>query len=197
MRSNSSTSSNNSITANIVKNCKAGIQLGLSHYNNFTENNITSCKYAVSIYAGSSNNSFYYNNFMGNQMQVFETHLQTLLSANESYSVGNIWDNGKTGNYWDTYTGVDLNVDGISDSPYQVFEYMTDNYPLMKPFELDYTHGNVTVPHFQDPTSLYPTPTAKSQGGLNMETIAVVVVVGVVLGVIGGLLVFFRRLIFR
>jgi parallel beta-helix repeat protein len=190
-------SSNNSITANVIKDCKAGIQLGLSHYNNFTENNITSCKYAVSIYAGSSNNSFYYNNFMGNQMQVFETHLQTLLSANESYSVGNIWDNGKTGNYWDTYPGVDANGDGIGDSPYQVYEYMTDNYPLMKPIELDYTHGNVTIPHFQDQTSVYPTPTATSQGGLNMETIAVVVVVGVILGVIGGLLVYFRRLIFR
>jgi hypothetical protein len=74
---------------------------------------------------------------------------------------------------------------------------MTDNYPLMKPFELDYTHGNVTIPHFQDQTSVYPTPTATSQGGLNMETIAVVVVVGVILGVIGGLLVYFRRLIFR
>ncbi len=190
-------SSNNTITANVVKNCKAGLQLGISHFNNFTQNNVTSCKYAVSLYAGSSNNTFYYNNFMSNTIQVYETHNKTLLSADESYSVGNKWDNGKTGNYWDTYTGVDENSDGIGDSPLQVFEYMVDNYPLMKPFEVDYIHGNVTIPSFEDPTSIYPTPTSTEKPVIDLQTIAIVVVVGVVLGVIGGLLVFFRRLIFR
>ncbi len=191
-------SSNNTITANVIKNCKAGLQLGMSNFNNFTENNVTSCKYAVSLYAGSSNNIFYYNNFIGNQLHVFETHKQTLLTENESYSVGNKWDNGKTGNYWDNYTGVDSNGDGIGDTSHQVFEYMVDNYPLMKPFEVDYTHGNVTIPHYQEPISTNPTPTANNaQTGFDLETIVIIVVVGVVLGVIGGLLVFFRRLIFR
>jgi parallel beta-helix repeat protein len=84
-------SSNNTITANVIQNCKAGLQLGKSFFNNFTENNVSSCKYAVSLYAGSSNNTFYYNNFISNQVHVFETHQQTLLSASESYSVGNTW----------------------------------------------------------------------------------------------------------
>ncbi len=189
-------SSNNTLTANVIKDCKAGIQLGQSNFNNFTQNNVTSCKYAVSIYAGSSNNTFYYNNFFDNQVQVFETHLETLLSDGESYSVGNTWDNAQTGNYWDTYTGVDMNGDGIGDTPYTVFEYMVDNYPLMAPLEISSAHGNITIPAF-DPTSVYPTPTATAQGLLNVENIVIIVVVGVIIGVIGGLLVYFRRLIFR
>ncbi|XHH09978.1 MAG: nitrous oxide reductase family maturation protein NosD [Candidatus Bathyarchaeia archaeon] len=189
-------SSNNTITVNVIRDCKAGIQLGKSNFNNFTENNVTSCRYAVSLYAGSSNNTFYYNNFLGNQMHVFETHLQTLLSEGESYSVGNTWDNGKTGNYWDTYTGVDENGDGIGDTSYPVFEYMVDNYPLMEPLEISSAHGNITIPAF-DPTSVYPTPTANAQTSVNIETIAIIIAVGLTLGVIGGLLVYFRRLIFR
>lgn len=189
-------SSNNTIKGNVIRDCKAGIQLGQSHFNNFTENNVTSCKYAVSLYAGSSNNTFYYNNFLNNQIYVFETHQPTLLSKEESYSVGNVWDNGKTGNYWDTYTGVDENGDGIGDTSYQLFEYMVDNYPLMSPLTVSSVHGNVTIPEY-DPTSVYPTPTAHPQEPFNLETIALIVVVGAVLGVIGGLLVYFRRLIFR
>ncbi len=189
-------SSNNTISANVIKNCKAGLQLGESHFNNFTENNVTSCKYAVSLYAGSSNNTFYYNNFFDNQVQVFETHQKTLLSEDESYSVGNTWDNGQTGNYWDTYTGVDENSDGIGDTPYNVFENMTDNYPLMEPLEISSVHGNSSIPAF-DPTSVYPTPTDTAPAPFNIETVAIIVVAGVILGVIGGLLVYFRRLIFR
>jgi len=47
--------------------------------------------------------------------------------------VNNQWDNGKIGNYWNDYSGFDLNNDGIGDSPYFI-PYGTagsqDNYPL-------------------------------------------------------------------
>jgi nitrous oxidase accessory protein NosD len=188
-------SSNNTIRANLIQDCKAGIQLGMSHFNNFTENNVTSCKYAISIYAGSSNNTFYCNNFMNNQVQCYETHQPTLLSDGESYSVGNVWDNGQTGNYWDNYTGVDENGDGIGDTPYEVFDYMIDNYPVMEPLQV--FNGNNSIPTYQDPSSVYPTPTNITQAPFDMETIAIIVAVGVILGVIGGLIVYFRRLIFR
>jgi len=39
-----------------------------------------------------------------------------------------------TGNYWYDYAGVDLNGDGIGDTPYVlVDEGVQDNYPLMEP----------------------------------------------------------------
>jgi parallel beta-helix repeat protein len=194
-------SSNNTVTANNIKNCKAAIQLGASHQNNFTQNNVTSCKYAVSIYAASNNNSFYYNNFVGNQIQCFETHQETLLSTGESYSAGNSWDNGKTGNYWDTYTGIDANGDGIGDTPNTVFKNMTDHYPLMSPFASAAAHsnGSISIPAYQDPTSVYPTPTQKGtpEQLIDIQTLAIIVAVGIIFGIIGGLLLYFRRLIWR
>jgi parallel beta-helix repeat protein len=186
-------SSNNTITANIIKDCKAGIQLGRSHYNTLTENNVTSCKYGVSIYAESSNNTFYYNNFIDNQLQCVETHHPTLLSDTETYAVGNLWDNGQTGNYWDTYRGIDTNADGIGDTPYRIFENMTDNYPLMKPF-ISF-NANTPIPTY-DPNR-FPSSNNNASTALSTETTVIIIAVIITLGVISGLLVYFRRLIFR
>ena len=112
----------------------------------------------------------------------------------------NVWDNGKTGNYWDTYIGVDENGDKISDTPYTVFENMVDHYPLMSPFIIQEAHGNssVSIPAYQDPTSMYPTPSPGApEPLLDFQTTLFVVAVAIVLGIIGGLLVYFRRLIWR
>jgi parallel beta-helix repeat protein len=189
-------SSNNTITANIIIDCNAGIQLGRSHYNMITENNLTSCKYAVSIYAESSNNTFYYNNFVNNQVQYVESHQPTVLSNSETYSVGNTLDNGKTGNYWDTYTGKDLNGDGIGDTPYKVFENLTDHYPLMNPFETTTSNTNERPIPTYNPTTSRPPPNTPVT--LSKETtIIIIIAVSVILGVITSLLIYFRRLIFR
>jgi parallel beta-helix repeat protein len=186
-------SSNNTITANIIKDCKVGIQLGRSHYNTLTENNVTSCKYGVSIYAESSNNTFYYNNFIDNQLQCAETHHPTLLSDSETYAVGNVWDNGQTGNYWDTYRGIDANFDGIGDTPYWVFENMTDNYPLMEPFIS--TSTDKPAPTY-DPNHS-PSTSNNPQTSLSTETTIIIIAVIIIFGVISGLLLYSRRLIFR
>lgn len=151
-------SSNNTITANSISNCKAGIQLGCSNQNNITQNNVTSCYYGVSIYAASSGNLFYHNNFFDNQLQCYETHEATLLSPIDSHSTNNSWDNGKEGNYWSNYNGTDTNGDGIADQAYAVFEKMTDNYPLIKPYSYSPSNGgNIFIPIDQDPTVAHPT----------------------------------------
>lgn len=45
------------------------------------------------------------------------------------------WDDGypSGGNYWSDYDGVDLDNDGIGDTPYWVTGFAKDDYPLMKP----------------------------------------------------------------
>ena len=69
----------------------------------------------------SSDNVIYHNTFVGNTYNAYGTGV-------------NIWDQGYPigGNYWDDYTGVDENMDGIGDTPYQLpFSDGQDNYPLM------------------------------------------------------------------
>jgi nitrous oxidase accessory protein len=69
------------------------------------------------------NNTFYRNVFMNNSYNV---------RVEAPYYV-NYWDNGEEGNYWDDYTGVDNDGDGIGDSSHILFENNQDNYPLMEP----------------------------------------------------------------
>ncbi len=68
------------------------------------------------------NNIFYNNCFL----ECYE------VSAYDKYS--NSWDNGSFGNYWDDYTGLDENSDGIGDTPYPIpGGDNKDRYPLMRP----------------------------------------------------------------
>jgi parallel beta-helix repeat protein len=184
-----SLSSNNTIAGNLLKDCRTGILLGASHFNIFTENNITSCQYAVGIHTAASNNTFFSNNFINNVVQCIETHFPVLFPDGETYSVGNLWDNGKIGNYWSTYTGVDTNNDGVGDTPYQVFEYMTDNYPAIAPFK-----NSNSLPQY-DQT---PRPTTNDDTPLlTQKNLLIIISVGIIIGVISSLIIYFRRLIFR
>lgn len=42
------------------------------------------------------------------------------------------WDDGKTGNFWSDYTGLDLDGDGLGDAPYVIDVLNHDRYPLMQ-----------------------------------------------------------------
>jgi len=56
-------------------------------------------------------------------------------NTNQVYMEGsaNIWDDGypSGGNYWSDYSGVDVNGDGIGDTPYIIDADNQDRYPLM------------------------------------------------------------------
>jgi len=121
---------------NITENKGIGIEVwNLSDNNIISENNIISngkvpvIGYGLVIYDSSNKNTIYHNNFIDNKL-------------NASDSCGNVWDGGiwvngymSGGNYWDNYTGIDANHDGIGDTSYNISGGSNkDRYPLMKPF---------------------------------------------------------------
>jgi parallel beta-helix repeat protein len=67
-------------------------------------------------------NAIYYNAFLENGLNA------------EDNSSNNYWDNGINGNYWDDYTGLDTDDNGIGDVPYNITGSAgsQDNFPLMK-----------------------------------------------------------------
>lgn len=102
----------------------------------FTANTIQNNSIGATFNFNSDNNTIYHNNFINN----------TLAHASvDAGSLGNAWNDTypSGGNYWDNYTGVDMNSgpnqdvpgsDGIGDSPYIIDPINKDNYPLMKPW---------------------------------------------------------------
>lgn len=133
------------IINNTIHDAFHGIILGASEDTIITHNIITENKWAGillnpgctaaiirentisnNFYAGigislASQNIIYHNNFIANRYH--------------AYDIGtNIWDDGypSGGNYWDDYHGVDLDGDGIGDTPYDILNgFNTDRYPLM------------------------------------------------------------------
>jgi parallel beta-helix repeat protein len=114
-QSNENTFSGNDISVNM----SSVISLSESDNNTFFDNNLTSYSPNGLFFWQSSNNTIFHNNFLRNSCQ--------LLSYGSSTD---FWDNGLEGNYWNSYTEVDGNLDGIGDTPFVLDVINRDNYPL-------------------------------------------------------------------
>ena len=186
-------SSDNTVTGNIVTNCKdVAIRL-LGEYspprwynpneNTILRNNISNSGCGTTIYA-SNGNIISNNNYVSNTVQ---------FSANEDYYLtwgGNRSINTINENYWSNYNGTDANGDEIGDTPYVIDENNIDQYPLMKPVAIPAFSDSLTPTADPSPTSL-PEPTPESNPLQTTLVIASVITVGVV-GI--GLLVCFKKL---
>jgi len=129
-------SSNNTITNNTAKsNTNRGIYLYCSSYNEIRNNIANSNWRGVCLYS-SNNNRIYLNNFTNNTYNFYR--LGSTNTWNSPNPIIYIY-NSKTytsylGNYWNDYTGIDADEDGIGNTPYNINSDQ-DNYPLMMPFE--------------------------------------------------------------
>lgn len=72
----------------------------------------------IYISAG-QNNTIFHNNIMDSVID---------------FGTDNLWDNGAEGNHWINYSGSDLNMDGIGDTPYVFGSVHQDRYPLIQPW---------------------------------------------------------------
>jgi parallel beta-helix repeat protein len=100
-------SNNNSISWNIISDNDYGFSLKGATINKIFGNRVMNNQRGIYTCCGSVKNMFYYNIFKkNNEFNAFD-------------SSNNQWNYGSTGNYWDDYTGVDSDGDGIGDIPYE------------------------------------------------------------------------------
>jgi parallel beta-helix repeat protein len=135
--------SNSSIIGNIFIGCGTAIKYLESHNlvigNTFQEN-------TNGISTIRPDNEIHHNNFIDNTEDYYATM---------NYST--LFDDGKEGNYWSDYKGIDVNGDGVGDSPYliervykivdRVFvnQYGKDNYPLTSPYIFNYVSPIISI----------------------------------------------------
>lgn len=109
---------NEIISCNLFDNIHA-VEIRInSHDNIVTTCNIYANKLGVYFWQNANYNSVYFNNFWRNDVAASDKSKNT-------------WDNGSFGNYWDQYNGLDINNDGIGDTPYVISQGNEDRYPLM------------------------------------------------------------------
>ena len=137
---------------NTIKGCNTtmndhGIVL-IQSYNNIVTNNTVSFNDQGIKVEGSSDN-FVFNNIINNNSIIglllkpyFTSDCSdNVISGNFIYNnsiqaqddgLNNNWDNASIGNYWDDYSGIDSNDDGIGDKPYNITGSAgsKDNYPI-------------------------------------------------------------------
>jgi parallel beta-helix repeat protein len=105
------------------------VHIGGCHNNSIVGNTVQSVLgfEAIILTGEFSGNVLYHNNFLTSDWGPIGFY---------DGSMNNTWDNGYPygGNYWTNYTGVDINMDGIGDSSYEIDSNNIDRYPLMGMF---------------------------------------------------------------
>ena len=135
----SATTTSHTISNNKILYADWAIEFVYSDDNELTGNWLQQNTYGIYM-ASSSSNTIYRNNFVDNNMQAYS-----------GTGTGNVWDKnipgeGRQGNYWSDYTGIDANGDGIGDTPYRITPVGADNYPLTNTWsEHDISIENVTL----------------------------------------------------
>ncbi|MBO8182955.1 MAG: right-handed parallel beta-helix repeat-containing protein [Archaeoglobus sp.] len=140
---NSDPSNHVNISGNVFYNLYGGIQLedanfsvimnnnisavtegiyyvGSSYHNLIVNNTISNSDYGINIPAG-NDSEIYLNKFINNSRNAWDcgSNYWNSTEMHDYIYQGNAFTN-YTGNYWDDYTGIDANGDGIGDIPYNI-----------------------------------------------------------------------------
>lgn len=131
----------------VSRTVEAGINLEYSPTNLIKENTIKeNNENGISISLGSTNNTIVGNTIIKNQrgIELYSgrniIHNNNFINYLQNAGVGspyiNVWDDGypSGGNYWSDYNGLDLDNNGIGDTPYIIDANNTDTSPLMGMF---------------------------------------------------------------
>lgn len=103
---------------NIFEDNTIGVNADGTNRINFTQNTFKNNGYAIKVHGACYKNTYSNNNFLYNSFDL-------------SYS-GKLNNNTFQNNYWSSYTGYDLDKNGIGDIPYRpvkLFSYLTNRTP--------------------------------------------------------------------
>lgn len=113
------------VTENIIRNNSIGVSLQSSEKLRVSSNQLVNNQIGLTLLENSESNGFSLNTMSGNIMQVKSDRGHSVLSENG------------VGNYWDDYRGLDLNGDGIGDTPYiptSTYAYLVGSQPVFQYF---------------------------------------------------------------
>ncbi len=126
------------INNHIHDNIGNGIQVGGDcDNNNFTQNRIEgNSGYGFFLeYTSSDFNYIFNNSFLQNNV-----HARDTSTLNENY-----WNNSVIGNYWDNYTGIDADEDGIGDTAYAYITGTSGNQDELPIWEDGFSGNNLYI----------------------------------------------------
>ena len=122
--------SNNTILKNQITHCGEGLlpRANNTYYANYIANNGWGIDTQFTSINPLGNSSVFFNNNLVD-------NLYSINTLPYPYKTDYL-DNGKEGNYWSDYHGIDANGDGIGDTPYVIDANRSDRYPLIAPFNI-------------------------------------------------------------
>jgi parallel beta-helix repeat protein len=109
------------VKRNLAADAEKGFSLYQTYNSRIEENTFRNSLFGIRLF-NSNLNMFFHNNVIDNDLQV------DLIN-----SIGNVWDNGMEGNFWNDHITLDLNRDGVGDSSYTISNDL-DRFPLMGNF---------------------------------------------------------------
>ena len=126
---------NSIIAANTVSDNHYGIYLRHSSNNTISGNNVSNNNNGIWLWY-SSNNQISINNFIHNTKNVYSRDSTNIWNSTDEipYTYNGRTYTNYLANYWDDYTGIDADGDGIGDTFYSIDSDIYD-YPLLTPFE--------------------------------------------------------------
>ncbi|DAC73110.1 MAG TPA: hypothetical protein DSN98_01510 [Thermoplasmata archaeon] len=137
-------SHNLTISGNIIhSNSDTGLHLyDYCENNEIYDNNIYLNGHGF-IILNSNYNTIYNNNFFNNTNVDAQEYASDPNDPALSVLLDNSWDFNSNGNYWGNYNGIDVDGDGIGDTPYNISvalssqkEWNQDRFPLMNPVDI-------------------------------------------------------------
>jgi len=143
-------SSNNTILLNYITNNNDGILIDDSTQNKIIRNNSTgNSGWGIQIKSAglgplsSADNIIHHNNFINNKAEGLQVSIPGIWAYPEGWipGLGNVWDDGKEGNYWGDFitrypNSTEIEATGVWNTAYYINPNNMDHYPLLAPVDI-------------------------------------------------------------